>query len=64
MKNTSLQEPLTREAEVKLFIKEFGELCQKRNCQIINNPAWKISQDTGTWSMIIQSSIGKLPEDK
>ena len=55
---------LTREQEVNLFIKEFGELCQKRNCQIITTPAWKISQDTGTWATVLQTSIGELPKEK
>lgn len=52
---------LTREQQVKVFIAEYQALCEKHNCQIIVTPAWKVSQDTGTWSTVLQSSIGEMP---
>lgn len=44
------------------FIREYEELCKKHGFQIIVVPAWKVSQDTGTWSTILQSSVGRLSQ--
>jgi len=64
MKNTSLEEKvLSKEEQMKLFVKEYQELCTKHNCQIIVTPAWKVSQDTGTWSTVLQTSVGELPKN-
>ena len=44
------------------FIRKYSALCEEYQLQIVVTPAWKISQDTGTWSTVLQSSIGKLPK--
>lgn len=42
------------------FVKRYEQLCDEFGFQIVVTPAWKISQDTGTWSTILQTSIGKI----
>lgn len=46
------------------FVKEYEALCKKHGFQIVVTPAWKVSQDTGTWSTVLQPSIGKLPKNE
>lgn len=43
------------------FVKEYTELCKKHQFQIVVTPAWK-ARDDGTFSLIQQSSVGKLPK--
>lgn len=63
MKNTSLNEPVTSKQEAaQEFIKRYEALCEETGFQIIVVPAWKISQDTGTWSTVLQSSVGLMPK--
>jgi len=45
------------------FLEAYKKLCQEYGYQIVVTPAWKVSQDTGTWSTILQPSIGKLPSE-
>lgn len=58
------QEKLKTEQELAQdFIKEYSELCQKHGFQIVVVPAWK-ARDDGTFSLIQQSSIGRLPKEE
>ena len=43
------------------FIKAYGELCEKHGFQINVNPAFK-ARDDGTFSVVLQSGVGKLPK--
>jgi len=56
-------EPKQKSEQEKMqdFVKEYQEVCEKHGFQIVVTPAWKVSQDTGTWSTVLQTSIGKLP---
>jgi len=45
------------------FIKDYTELCKKHQFQIVVTPAWK-ARDDGTFSLIQQSSVGKLPKQE
>jgi hypothetical protein len=45
------------------FVKEYQALCEKHGYQLVVTPVWKVSQDTGTWSTVLQPSIGKLPKE-
>jgi hypothetical protein len=45
------------------FIKEYSELCQKHNFQIVVNPAFKAMADTGTFNVVLQTSVGRLPKE-
>lgn len=53
--------PKTENELAQEFIKEYGELCEKHSFQIVVTPAWK-ARDDGTFSLIQQSSIGRLPK--
>jgi len=45
------------------FIKAYDKLCKEYGYQIVVQPAFR-SRDDGTWSIVQQSSVGKLPEQK
>jgi len=61
MNNVEPKQPKTEQELAKLFVSEYQALCEKHGYQIVVVPAWKVSQDTGTWSTVLQTSIGKLP---
>jgi len=44
------------------FIKSYSELCEKHGFQIIVTPAFKTMADTGTFNVVLQSSVGRLPK--
>lgn len=44
------------------FVKEYSALCEKHKMQIVVSPAWK-ARDDGTFSLVQQSSVGKLPKE-
>jgi thiamine monophosphate synthase len=46
---------------MQAFVDEYNELCKKHGYQIIVTPAWRMSQDTGDWRMVLQTQIGKMP---
>ncbi len=54
--------PKTEEERMQEFLSEYNDLCEKHQFRIVVTPAWKVSVDTGTWSTILQTSIGKLPK--
>lgn len=43
------------------FMDEYSSLCEKYGLMINVNPAFK-SRDDGTWSVVLQVSVGKLPK--
>lgn len=43
------------------FIKEYTTLCEKYQFQIIVTPSFK-ARDDSTWSVILQSQVGRLPK--
>lgn len=57
VEDTNKDERLTVEA----FVKEYSALCEKYGYQIVVSPAFK-ARDDGTFSVVLQSSIGKLPK--
>ena len=62
MKGTKVQ-PKTEQEKADDFIKEFNALCEKHQMQIVTNPAFK-ARDDGSWSVVLQTSIGKLPKQE
>ena len=60
MKGTKVQSK-TEQEKADDFIKEFNALCEKHQMQIVTNPAFK-ARDDGSWSVVLQTSIGKLPK--
>lgn len=43
------------------FAKAYQELCEKMGWRIVVTPAW-IARDDGSWSLVLQTSIGSLPK--
>ena len=59
-------QPTTEKSEQELmqdFFKEYQRLCDKRGFQIVVLPAFKSMTDTGTFNVILQTSIGKIAKD-
>jgi hypothetical protein len=54
-------EDKTEQQRAEAFIKEYQELCEKHQFQLVISPAFK-ARDDGTWSVVLQSSVGKLPK--
>jgi fatty acid-binding protein DegV len=52
--------PKTEQEKAQEFIKAYSELCEKHKFQIVVTPAFK-ARDDGTFSVVLQSSVGKLP---
>jgi len=53
--------PKTDQQLVDEFVKAYKEMCKKHQMQIITNPAFQ-RRDDGTFSVIVQSGVGKLPK--
>ena len=45
------------------FVKEYDKLCKRCGFSIVTVPPFK-SRDDNTWSIVLQSSVGRLPEKK
>ena len=43
------------------FLKEYNELCKVHGYRVVTNPAFQ-ARDDGTWSIVMQTSVGKLPK--
>ena len=64
MKEPIKIEPKTEKSESEKtqdFYKEYIALCEKYKYQIVVNPAFK-ARDDGTFSVILQASVGLLPK--
>ena len=57
----SVELPRTEQELVNDFVKEYQTLCEKHQFQLVITPAFK-ARDDGTWSIVLQSSIGRLPK--
>ena len=53
---------LSEQELAQAFIKEYEELCKKHGFNIVVNPAFKAMADTGTFNVVLQTSIGRLPK--
>lgn len=47
--------------KAKKFYEEYTKLCEKHGYRIVVNPAW-IARDDGSWSLVLQTSVGKIPK--
>lgn len=52
---------LTDEQRAKAFVVAYEKLCEEHQLIIVTTPAWRVSQDTGDWRLVLQNSVGKLP---
>jgi len=50
--------PVSEQEQARSFLKDYEALCQRYGLNIAVVPAFK-SRDDGTWSIILQSSIGR-----
>lgn len=57
------KKPKTQQEMTKEFIEKYQALCEEYQLQIVVNPAFKAGDD-GTWSLVLQTSIGRLKEQK
>jgi len=60
-KNPKTEKPKTEAELAQAFIKDYKDLCEKHQFQIIVTPAWR-PRDDGTFSLIQKSSVGRLPK--
>ena len=51
----------TDEQKAKEFIKDYEAICEKHQMRIVTVPVFK-ARDDGTFSVILQASVGKLPQ--
>ena len=52
----------TEQQKAEEFVKKYEALCKEHGFNIVVNPAFK-ARDDGTWSVVLQTSIGKLPKE-
>lgn len=55
---------LTPNEKAQNFLNEYQALCEKHQMNLVITPAYKVSQDTGTWSTVLQTSVGQLQKNK
>ena len=55
-------QPKTDQQLAEAFIKDYNSLCKKHQHQIVTNPAFQ-SRDDGTFSVVLQTSVGRLPQE-
>lgn len=55
--------PLTDEQKAKDFVKDYEALCDKHQMRVVTTPAFK-ARDDGTFSVVLQVSVGKLPQQQ
>jgi len=61
MEGTKKVQPKTDEQKLREFFKEYQALCEKHQFQIVVTPAWRATNH-GSFELVQQSSVGKLPK--
>lgn len=51
----------TEQDKAQEFVTKYQELCNEYRYQIVVTPAFR-SRDDGTWSVVLQTSVSKLPK--
>ena len=46
------------------FVEEYQALCKETGFQIVFEPRWRQSQDTGDYRLVIVSSVAPIPKDE
>lgn len=59
MKESSEEEKLDR-SKAQDFINDYEALCEKHKLRIVTIPVFK-ARDDGTFSVVLETSIGQLP---
>ena len=55
-------EPKTEQDKMKEFFEKYQKLCEEYGFRLVITPAY-LARDDGTWSLILQTSVGKLPKE-
>jgi hypothetical protein len=58
----SNEQVISEEDAAKKFVGEYQVLCKKHGFQLVVVPTFK-PRDDGTFSVVLQTSIGKLPAE-
>jgi hypothetical protein len=53
----------TDEQRAKDFVKDYESICERHQMRVVTVPVYK-ARDDGTFSLILQSSVGKLPKQE
>ena len=56
------KQPKSEQELANEFVKQYQALCDKTGFQVVVTPAFK-ARDDGTWSVVLQTSIGRQPEN-
>jgi len=56
-----IEEP--KQGDTQKFFDGYQKLCKEYGYQIVVTPAFR-ARDDGTWSVVLQPSIGKLPKQQ
>lgn len=55
--------PISDEDRAKAFVKDYESLCEKHQMRIVTAPVFK-ARDDGTFSVVLQTSVGRLPKQE
>ena len=50
----------TEQQEMREFFAKYQKLCKEDGYRLVITPAFQ-ARDDGTWSVVLQTSVGKLP---
>lgn len=53
--------PKAKEFKAEDFAKAYQKLCDEMGFRIVVTPVW-IARDDGSFSLVLQTSVGKLPQ--
>ena len=51
----------TEQQKMQSFATDYQALCEKHQYRVVTSPAFQ-ARDDGTWSVVLQVSVGKLPK--
>jgi len=60
MKGTKVQSK-TQQEKAQEFLGEYQKLSETHGYRIVVTPAFQ-ARDDGTWSVVLQTSVGRLPQ--
>lgn len=59
MKN---DQPKTEQELVQEFLADYKKLSEKHGMRLVISPAWRYSEETRDFRMVLQESVGRLPK--
>ena len=63
MERTKKVQPKTEQERMQEFFAKYERLCKEDGFRIVVNPAFQ-ARDDGSWSVVLQTSVGKLPRQE